>query len=215
MRVGDVMGQVAIAVGRDTPFADLVETMRRFKAGVLAVVDRDRRPVGVVRADDLLLYGTGPAGPREPGRWEEHGKQADPTASGVMTSPAVTVTAGSDVREAARLMHDRGVRQIPVVDDVTGRIIGIVDQADLLKVFTRSAAGLDAEIAGVVRRAGVLTGTLSAAAGHGTVTLDGHLPRRSQAVRVTEGVRALDGVTEVRSHLTYEHDDLAPPRIVI
>ncbi|GAA1504765.1 CBS domain-containing protein [Sphaerisporangium rubeum] len=214
MRVGDVMGQVAIAVGRDTPFADLVETMRRFKVGALAVVDRQRRPVGVVRADDLLLRDTGLAGPREPGR-DEHGEQA--TASGLMTSPAVTVTAGSGVREAARIMHDRGIRQIPVVDDVTGRLVGIVDQADLLKVFIRSPAGLDAEIAGVVRGAGVLPGTLSAAACHGTVTLDGHVPRRSQAVRVTEGVRALDGVTEVRSHLTYEHDDLspAPPRIAI
>ena len=34
---------------------DLVVTMRRFKVGAVTVIDADRRPVGVVSQDDLLL----------------------------------------------------------------------------------------------------------------------------------------------------------------
>ncbi|MFB9881690.1 CBS domain-containing protein, partial [Planobispora siamensis] len=48
MQVKDVMGKVAIAVRQDASFAELVATMQRFKVGAVAVIDADRRPVGVV-----------------------------------------------------------------------------------------------------------------------------------------------------------------------
>jgi CBS domain-containing protein len=54
-QVKDVMGKVAIAALTDASFADLVETMRRFKVGAVTVIDADRRPVGVVSEDGLLL----------------------------------------------------------------------------------------------------------------------------------------------------------------
>lgn len=48
-----------------------------------------------------------------------------------MTPNPYTVTAGTGVPQALRLMHDHNVRRLPVVDD-EGRLVGIVSDKDLL-----------------------------------------------------------------------------------
>lgn len=52
--------------------------------------------------------------------------------SDVMTAPAVTVTADTSIKAAARLLRDRDVAAAPVVDD-TGALVGIVSEIDLLR----------------------------------------------------------------------------------
>ncbi len=58
-------------------------------------------------------------------------------AADVMTSPAVTVTPETTVKVAARLMAERHVSGLPVVD---GReeLVGIVSEADLLRLETET-----------------------------------------------------------------------------
>ena len=53
-----------------------------------------------------------------------------------MTSPAVTVGSETPLAEAARIMRERGVKRLPVVDEAS-RIVGIVSRSDLLAVFAR------------------------------------------------------------------------------
>ncbi|MBG0816520.1 CBS domain-containing protein [Planomonospora sp. ID82291] len=122
--VGDVMGVVAIAVRREASFAELVETMRRFQVGTVTVIDAERRPVGMVSREDVLRRDVvrrgGPAGP-----------ETGPTAGELMTGPAVALVPGSATAEAARLMRVHGVAQLPVVDPVTGRIVGTIHLHDL------------------------------------------------------------------------------------
>lgn len=50
----------------------------------------------------------------------------------LMTTPAVTVTAGTAIKVAARLLRDRDVAAVPVVDD-EGALVGIVSEIDLLR----------------------------------------------------------------------------------
>ena len=52
--------------------------------------------------------------------------------SQIMTSPVVTVTEGTSVKAAARVLRDRDVAAAPVVDD-TGALVGIVSELDLLR----------------------------------------------------------------------------------
>jgi CBS domain-containing protein len=52
--------------------------------------------------------------------------------SDVMTAPAVTVTADTSIKDAARLLRDRDVAAAPVVDG-TGALVGIVSEIDLLR----------------------------------------------------------------------------------
>lgn len=52
--------------------------------------------------------------------------------SDVMTWPAVTVTDGTSIKAAARLLRDRDVAAAPVVDD-SGALVGMVSEIDLLR----------------------------------------------------------------------------------
>ena len=54
-----------------------------------------------------------------------------------MTSPPVTVGPDQPVQRAARLMYDRRVKRLPVVNDA-GRLVGIISRADVLSVFRRA-----------------------------------------------------------------------------
>ena len=69
------------------------------------------------------------------------------TAGGLMSTPAVTVPAEAALPEAARLMTQRGIERLPVVDE-EDRLVGIVTRRDLLQVFLRS----DEEIRQAVQR---------------------------------------------------------------
>ncbi|MBO4270135.1 CBS domain-containing protein [Microbispora triticiradicis] len=215
-KVKDVMGRVAIAVRMDASFADLVATMRRFGVGAVTVIDADRRPVGVVSEDDMLLkeIDLGEhvfSGPR---RRVEQRKAAGANAGQIMTRPAITVTGGTPVRDAARLMHRNRVKQLPVIDAVSGRIVGTVHQGDLLRVFARPAAEIRAEIERVVDRMDLDLGDLDVTVSGGVVTIKGQVPRRSAVKPLLHAVRRVEGVVEVDADdLAFLVDDLliAPP----
>lgn len=123
-QVKDVMGHVAIAVPADASCADIVAALRRFKVGAVAVVDEDRRVLGVVSEDDLPATGR--------------------TAWELMTSPAIVVTRETPVREAAALMRDHRIRQLPVINPESGRIVGTLHRSDLLKALAERYDGEEA-----------------------------------------------------------------------
>ncbi|GAA2216447.1 hypothetical protein GCM10009850_119160 [Nonomuraea monospora] len=56
-----------------------------------------------------------------------------------MTSPAITVTPGTPLRDAARLMYDDRVKPLTVIDPVADRISGTLHQRGVLRVFSRPA----------------------------------------------------------------------------
>ncbi|MFM7583470.1 MAG: CBS domain-containing protein [Caldilinea sp.] len=58
-----------------------------------------------------------------------------------MTSPAVTVTAETPFQDALKLMRDRRLRRLPVVDSA-GRVVGIVSESDLLHASPSPATSL-------------------------------------------------------------------------
>ncbi|MEV1243421.1 CBS domain-containing protein [Nonomuraea sp. NPDC049750] len=208
IKVKDVMRNVAIAVREDASFAEIVRTMRRYTLGAISVIDADGRPVGVVSEDDLLLKETGPVrrsasifdGRK---RRAEQEKAAAITASALMSTPAITVTPGTSVREAARLMHDKRIKQLPVIDVVTGRITGTLHRSDVLRVFSRSTGELEREIRAVI---GDLR-SVSAGVSGGVVRLSGRVTRGSEAIRLVEEIRRVEGVIDVVSELTYDRAD--------
>lgn len=214
IKVRDVMRNVAIAVLEDASFAEIVRTMRRYAVGAVSVVDADCRPVGVVSEADLLLkevnpvrYGASIFGSRK--RREEHEKAAAVTASALMSTPPITVTPGAPVRDAARLMHEKRIKQLPVIDAVTGRIVGTLHRSDVLRVFTRSTGQLESDVKAVI---GDLK-PVSVSVSGGVVTISGRVARGSEAVQLTEEIRRVEGVIDVISELTYDKDGLliVPP----
>ena len=50
----------------------------------------------------------------------------------IMSAPAITISGGADIREAAKILSERRVKRLPVVDD-GGKLIGIISRADIVK----------------------------------------------------------------------------------
>ena len=133
------------------------------------------------------------------------------TLQDVMTIPAVTIAPGELVAAAARRMHDRGVKQLPVVDR-SGALIGIVGRADLLTGFLRSDDEIRVDVLDHVAGdlLGLPLGAVQVEARGGVVRLGGRVPRRSQARVLEKLTGALDGVVPVDSRLDWHLDDTAP-----
>ncbi|MEU7750094.1 CBS domain-containing protein [Nonomuraea sp. NPDC049158] len=212
IKVRDVMRNVAIAVREDASFAEIVRTMRRYTLGAVSVIDADGRPVGVVSEDDLLLKETIR---RSSSIFDRHRRRAERekaaavTASALMTTPAITVTPGKPVRDAARLMHEKRIKQLPVIDAVSGRITGTLHRSDVLRVFCRSTGELEREIRAVI---GDLTSVSVSVCG-GVVRLSGRVARGSEAIQLVAEIRRVEGVIDVVSELTYDRADplVVPP----
>jgi CBS domain-containing protein len=56
--------------------------------------------------------------------------------SEIMSRPVITVTPDTGVKAAAKLLVERDISALPVVD-AKGRLVGIVSEADLLSIETR------------------------------------------------------------------------------
>jgi CBS-domain-containing membrane protein len=142
--VQDVMTREVVAVRGATPFKELSRLLNQHRVTAVPVLDDAAGVVvGVVSEIDLTLKVVAPLGEEHATVFEtvehqsERAKAAGVTAAELMTAPAQTIGPQELVAAAAKRMHDRGVKQLPVVDR-SGALIGIVGQADLLKVFLRS-----------------------------------------------------------------------------
>jgi CBS-domain-containing membrane protein len=211
IEVKDVMGEVTVAVREDAGFADIIAAMKRYAVTAVTVVDGGLRPVGVVTMDDLLLKETDVTGRRlfeSRKQRAEHLKAQAVTAAELMTSPALTVGPTTPVRDAARLMHQRKIKQLPVVDPGTGRLVGTLDQSDALRVFTRPEKELAADVRAV------LPGTLSFRIDGGVVTVSGRVSQLAEGLALIEAVRRVEGVVDVMSELLHSEDGLliVPPQ---
>lgn len=211
--VADVMTRKVVAVDAFAPFKDIVRKMQEFRVSAVPVVDEDGRIMGVVSEGDLILK----EDPDLEGgahlfegihRRHDRSKAAGLIASQLMTVPAFTVLPGASLGEAARLMHRKAVKRLPVVDE-EGRVQGIVSRTDLLKVFLRD----DVEIAGeiredVIRRTlWIEPDTIRVMVRDGVVTLEGQLERRSLIPLLERLVLGVEGVVAVKDRLTFLNDD--------
>ncbi|MBI3993964.1 MAG: CBS domain-containing protein [Candidatus Lambdaproteobacteria bacterium] len=55
------------------------------------------------------------------------------TLASVMTKPVRTLTPEALVMDAMQLIREHGVRHIPIVDENSGKLVGLVTETDLLK----------------------------------------------------------------------------------
>jgi len=213
--VSDVMTSRVHVATPLTPFKLLVRLIEENRISAVPIVDQQGIPIGIVSETDLLLKQRRPEleSSRDllhvQKRRHERAKAAGTVASEVMTSPAITVGSDTSLSRAARLMQERNVRRLVVVDE-RGRIAGIVSRSDLLQVFLRTDEELREEIAGKLIPA-VLPSSNDAIGVEvrwNIVTLSGEVDRKSDADMLTRLARELDGVVGVVDQLTYRWDDI-------
>ncbi|MFC0865569.1 CBS domain-containing protein [Sphaerimonospora cavernae] len=223
-KVRDVMTREVASVNGSTPFRDIAEVLIAHEVSAVPVVDGEGHVIGVVSEADLLrkeefreqYYQEGYRPPLRarlrnltagPGAGAEE-KALGETAAELMTAPAVTVRPYTSVVNAARLMAERGVKRLPVVDD-DGRLEGVVSRHDLVKVFARPDDDIVCEI-----RAEILDDALWADTSgvevrvtDGVVTLSGMIPRHADARILTRMAERVNGVIDVIDMLTWQEDD--------
>lgn len=204
--VGDVMTKAVITVRPEADFKTCVDLLRGHRISAMPVVDGDF-VLGIVSEFDLLLKQEG----RDPFTHLKRRQSAQAkarTAGDVMTHPALCIGPGASITDAARLMHKRAVKRLPVVD-AQGRLVGIVSRHDLLRSFLRSDESIRREVAEdlLAKALWIDLRAVAVDVQDGVVSLTGELETKSLADLVTRLVGSVDGVVGVDSRLAFRLDD--------
>jgi CBS domain-containing protein len=209
MFVRDVMTEKVFTVTRDMPLKVVATRMLEYGVSGLPVV-ADEDVVGVVSETDILFKER--IAPERKGvvDWLVHYAEDPPlakldarTAGDAMTTPAVTIQSGRSVEDAATLMLDLGIDRLPVVD--SGRLVGIVTRADLVRAFTRSDELIAEEILqeGLLKRFWVGPSSVVLEVEQGNVVLEGRVDTEDLAEGIVDFTRRIPGVVSVESKLTW------------
>jgi predicted transcriptional regulator len=202
--VGDVMTETVVAAHQDAVFKEIVAALARNKIRAVPVIDDIRKVIGVVTASDLLHHlVTGPA--------QTPQKAHAATAAELMTTPAVTTRPHATIVEAAQRAAQARVRTLPVID-THGTLVGIVTQADLLRVFLRDDDDIRDEVRQYASQTMHIPSTrLSIDVTEGVVTVNGTLERQLQLAQLINRIRAVPGVVDIDNQLTAQFDDRSFP----
>ena len=119
MRISDIMTQAALTDRPDDSLVSAARKMREQQTGSLLVTDGEQL-LGIVTERDVL-------------RAVAEDVPLDTPISEVMSKDLVTAEPGMSLREAARIMTEKWIRHLPVLEG--GRLVGIVSQRDLAGVL--------------------------------------------------------------------------------
>lgn len=129
MKASQLMHTPAVVCKPTATLHEVAALMDARNVGSVIVVDRIGYVTGIVTDRDVAVRGAGT------------GRSPDTPVEAVMTRDVAAVTPSSDIAEAATVMQKRGVRRVPVVDDL-GRVHGVITLDDLLRNLSAEADAL-------------------------------------------------------------------------
>ena len=119
--VVEIMTPNPVTISGEATGAEAAKVMRDKDIGSLVVVDRGNA-TGIVTERDLVKKVA--ASDLQPSRVR---------VKDIMTSPLVAVHPHEEVVEAAKLMSQRKIRRLPVVDD--GKLVGMITENDIIRIW--------------------------------------------------------------------------------
>lgn len=120
MKVKSWIHKHPIVINRTALLQEAVQLMRQHNIRHLPVVDDDGELVGFVTESDLRQFSF-------PSMVEDI-----PVHQVMVTNPR-TIDANASIEEAARIIHDRKIGGLPVLED--GKLLGVITASDLLSAF--------------------------------------------------------------------------------
>ena len=117
MRCREIMTKTVRTATSEMPVREVAAIMREGDMGAVPIVDNSKL-IGIVTDRDIVV------------RVVAEGKGADTSISEAMTTELFTVRPDDFVFEAIRLMGDKQVRRVPVIDE-KGELAGIIAMADV------------------------------------------------------------------------------------
>jgi CBS-domain-containing membrane protein len=140
----DVMARDVITATPETTLRELAEILAKKRINGVPVLDDDGTVIGVVCESDLvdqnkplhiptvfvILDSIIPM--ENPWRLEKEFKRLTATTVGdIYSHPAICVEPTTDVTEVARIMAEKKIYTIPVVD--RGKLVGVLGKADVIR----------------------------------------------------------------------------------
>ena len=212
VKVRDVMSTELVTVQSSTTLRQAAVAMLNAGVSGLPVVDADGRLVGIITEADFVEQEAAHDLSYRPrlldllfGRGQDALASAE-TVRDVMTPEVATVLDSDRLAAAARMMVDRKVKRLPVIDDA-GRLVGIISRADVLRVFARGDDEIRADIDELFNRLPMDQSEIFVRVTDGVVYLEGRTEAHSEAIVLADFVSHLDGVVRVESALGWLVDD--------
>lgn len=152
MKAEQIMTREVVTVKAGASVEELVELLGNQPFSGLPVVDGEGRVLGIVSEHDLLMHQSPVNFPpfinilggiiyledlRDFNKKLK--KSLAVRVDEVMTTDVVTIGKETTLREIARIMVEKKINRLPVVED--GKLIGIVSRADLVKAMEKGVNG--------------------------------------------------------------------------
>jgi acetoin utilization protein AcuB len=130
MFVGERMSRPVITVTPEMPINDVLAMFRKEHIRRAPVV-KNGKLVGIVSERDLL--NASPSSVTTLSVWELNYLISKVTVKDVMTKKVVSVDQDTPIEEAARIMADKKLGGVPVMNGSS--LVGIITETDLFKIF--------------------------------------------------------------------------------
>ena len=135
-----VMTTSVVCTTKDQGLQEAARLLSDNKISGMPVVDNEGRVIGVISQADLLAL----AGLRKGHAFKDllrhllgeplpAGKSGEQVGD-VMSTPPLTAGPDKDIREVAAVLDERRIKRLPVVDS-TGKLIGIISRADIIRAM--------------------------------------------------------------------------------
>ena len=120
MTIEKVMTKSVISVDASMTVNEAAKMMEDAKVGAVIVMENNT-PVGIVTDRDFAV------------KIVAHAYQITTPVKQIMSTPLFSVNSDESVRAAADLMHDRGIRKLPVIND--DKIVGMITASDIVNLL--------------------------------------------------------------------------------
>ena len=122
MTIADVMTKSVISLDFSMNVNEAAKMMEDAKVGAIIVMENNT-PVGIITDRDLAKI-------------VAHAYPITTPIKQIMSSPMFSVSSDDSVRSAADLMHERGIRKLPVIDNDV--VVGIITASDIVNLLAVS-----------------------------------------------------------------------------
>jgi CBS domain-containing membrane protein len=139
-----VMSKNVITVNRDANLHEAALILSEHKISGAPVVDEQGLVIGVISEADILTL----AGMKREHTFKDvlrnilgepvPARKIGNKVEDVMSFPPITAKADDDIGDVAKILDDRRIKRLPVVDD-NGRLVGIIARADIIRAIGKKS----------------------------------------------------------------------------
>ena len=119
--IADVMTKSVVSVDASITINEAAKMMEDTKVGAVIVME-DNIPIGIVTDRDFAV------------KVVAHVYPLTSPVKQIMSSPLFSINSDESVRVAADLIHDRGIRKLPVIDNEN--VVGIITATDIVHLLS-------------------------------------------------------------------------------